>query len=95
MEIGAKITKRLGQGEKMMGVSCSYNMNHLTTGTILKNQVKATEHVKSAANEVNSSSQITWSSDRGDGEISQQVDAGAGSAPESSPTQLNAHSRKS
>ncbi|XP_069901617.1 tigger transposable element-derived protein 1-like [Globicephala melas] len=48
METKVKIIERMEQGEKMVDISHSYNMNHSTTGMILKNTDKIMEHVKSA-----------------------------------------------
>ncbi|TEA41514.1 hypothetical protein DBR06_SOUSAS19510007, partial [Sousa chinensis] len=47
METKVKIIERMEQGEKMVDISHSYNMNHSTTGMILKNTDKIMEHVKS------------------------------------------------
>ena len=48
METKVKVTERVERGEKMVDVAHSYNMNHSTIGTILKNKDKIMEHVKSA-----------------------------------------------
>ena len=48
METKVKIIERVERGEKMVDVAHSYNMNHSTIGTILKNEDKIMEHVKSA-----------------------------------------------
>ena len=42
-----KIIQRVEQGEKMLDVACSYNMNRSTISMILKNKEKIMEHVKS------------------------------------------------
>ena len=42
-----KIIQRVEQGEKMLDVACSYNMNRSTISMILKNKDKIMEHVKS------------------------------------------------
>ncbi|XP_059952046.1 putative CENPB DNA-binding domain-containing protein 1 [Mesoplodon densirostris] len=48
METKVKIIERVERDEKMVDIACSYNMNHSTTGTLLKKQDKIMEHVKSA-----------------------------------------------
>ena len=48
METKLKIIKRVERGEKMVDVTCPYNMNCSAIGTILKNKDKIVEHVKSA-----------------------------------------------
>ncbi|XP_066879268.1 putative CENPB DNA-binding domain-containing protein 1 [Kogia breviceps] len=48
METKVKVTERVERGEKMVDVAHSYNMNHSTIGTILKNKDKIMERVKSA-----------------------------------------------
>ena len=48
VETKVKITERVEQGEKMVDVAHSYNMNSSTISTILKNKDKIMEHVKSA-----------------------------------------------
>ena len=48
METKVKIIERAGQGEKIVDVAHSYNMNHSNICTILKNKDKIMEHVKSA-----------------------------------------------
>ena len=47
METKVKIIERVEQGKKMVDPH-SYNTNHSTIGTILKNRDKIMEHVKSA-----------------------------------------------
>ncbi|TKC46366.1 hypothetical protein EI555_009232 [Monodon monoceros] len=48
METKVKVIERMEQGEKMVDVAHSYNMNRSTIGTILKNKDKLMEHVNSA-----------------------------------------------
>ena len=48
METKVKVIERLERGKKMLDITHSYNMNHSTIGTILKNKDKIMEHVKSA-----------------------------------------------
>ncbi|XP_069396411.1 tigger transposable element-derived protein 1-like [Delphinus delphis] len=48
METKVKIIERVEQGEKMVDVAHSYNMNHSTISTTLKNKDKIMEHVTSA-----------------------------------------------
>ena len=48
METKVKIIERVERGKKMVDISYSYNMNHSTIGTILKNKDKIMGHVKSA-----------------------------------------------
>ena len=48
MEAKVKIIERVERGEKMVDVTRSYNMSHLTIGTILENKDKIMEHVRSA-----------------------------------------------
>ena len=40
-----KIAERVGQGEKVVDVTQSYNMNCSASSTILKNKDKMMEHV--------------------------------------------------
>ena len=48
METKMKTTERVEQGEKMIDIAHSYDLNCLTVGTILKSKDKIMEHVKSA-----------------------------------------------
>ena len=48
METKEKIIEAVERDEKMVHVACSYNMTHSTISTILKNEDKIIEHVKSA-----------------------------------------------
>ena len=91
METRVKIIERVGRGKKMVDVACSYNMNHSTIGTILKNKDKIMEREVCCADDVNNNIKEAWKSDRGDGETSQCVDAGSAL----SPAQLNADLRES
>ncbi|KAJ8791198.1 hypothetical protein J1605_020761 [Eschrichtius robustus] len=102
METEVKTIERVEQGEKMVDVVRSYNMNRSTIGPILKNKDKITEREVCCADEVDNNTEnvdkkktVIWKkkNDGGDGETSQCVDAGSASA--SSPTQLNADSRES
>ncbi|TEA42103.1 hypothetical protein DBR06_SOUSAS53510007, partial [Sousa chinensis] len=43
METEVKIIERVERGEKMLSIAHSYNMNHSTIGTILKNKDKIME----------------------------------------------------
>ena len=45
METNMKIAERVGQGEKVVDVTHSYNMNCSASSTILKNKDKMMEHV--------------------------------------------------
>ena len=48
METKVKIIERVEWGEKIVDITRSDNMNHLTTHTILKDKDKILERVKSA-----------------------------------------------
>ncbi|XP_067566187.1 putative CENPB DNA-binding domain-containing protein 1 [Pseudorca crassidens] len=48
METKVKIIEKVERGEKMVDITHSYNVNHSTIGTILKNKHKIMEHFKSA-----------------------------------------------
>ena len=48
METKVKIIEIVERGEKAVNVTHSYNMNHSTISTILKNKDKIMEYVKSA-----------------------------------------------
>ena len=48
LETEVKMIERVWD-KKMVVVACSYNMNHSTTGKILKNKDTIMEHVTSAA----------------------------------------------
>ena len=48
METEVKIIERVEQGEKMVDIAHSYNMNRSTIGMILKNKDKIMERIKSA-----------------------------------------------
>ena len=48
METEVKLIEKVGQGEKTVGIACSYNMSHSTVGMVLNNKDEITEHVKSA-----------------------------------------------
>ncbi|TEA35674.1 hypothetical protein DBR06_SOUSAS1110020, partial [Sousa chinensis] len=47
METKVKVIERVERGKEMLYLAHSYNMNHSTIGTILKNKDKTMEHVKS------------------------------------------------
>ncbi|XP_066879269.1 putative CENPB DNA-binding domain-containing protein 1 [Kogia breviceps] len=47
METKVKIIERVKQGEKIVDIAHSYNMNHSTTGMILQNKDKIMKDVKS------------------------------------------------
>ena len=47
VETKVKIIEGVEQGEKMVDIACSYNLNHSIISTILKNKDKIMEHVKS------------------------------------------------
>ena len=63
------------QGEKMVDIANSYNMNHSTIGTILKNRDKIMEHVKFAVLVLSTIVSKKCESDEGNGETSPCVDA--------------------
>ena len=48
MERKVKIIERVQRGKKIVDIAHSYNMNHSTIGTVLKNKHNIMEHVKSA-----------------------------------------------
>ena len=48
METKVKIIERMKWGKKMVDIAHSYNMNHSTISTILRNKDKIKEHMKSA-----------------------------------------------
>ena len=64
------------QGKEMVDIANSYNMNHSTTGTILKNRDKIMEHVKSAVLMLSTIILKKCGSDEGNGETSWCMDAG-------------------
>ena len=74
METKVKIIEN-GARQKMVDIANSYNMNHSTIGTILKNRDKIMEHVKFAVLML-STIMKKCESDEGNGETSRCVDVG-------------------